>query len=63
MVSPFQAAPRNDKEHELEIEVSGPAIIEQGRRAMAGEPQGYQDLIEGFIDNIRVLARKGREFQ
>ncbi|KAJ3495059.1 hypothetical protein NLG97_g3666 [Lecanicillium saksenae] len=54
---------RGDKEHELEIEVSASAVIEQGRRAMAGESHGYQELIEGFVDNVRVLARKGREFQ
>lgn len=54
---------RGDKEHELEIEVSGAAVIEQGRRAMTGEPHGYQELIEGFLDNVRVLARKGRDFQ
>lgn len=30
---------------------------------MSGEPHGYQELVEGFIDNVRVLARKGKEFQ
>ncbi|ATY58274.1 mRNA capping nucleoside [Cordyceps militaris] len=54
---------RGDKEHELEIEVSGAAVIEQGRRAMSGEAHGYQELVEGFLDNMRVLARKGKEFQ
>ncbi|OAQ96929.1 hypothetical protein LLEC1_03116 [Akanthomyces lecanii] len=58
-----QGSQRGDKEHELEIEVSGAAVIEQGRRAMTGEPHGYQELVEGFLDNVRVLARKGRDFQ
>ncbi|KAJ4163598.1 hypothetical protein LMH87_005318 [Akanthomyces muscarius] len=58
-----QGSQRGDKEHELEIEVSGTAVIEQGRRAMTGEPHGYQELVEGFLDNVRVLARKGRDFQ
>ncbi|KAM3431768.1 hypothetical protein NHJ13734_007155 [Beauveria thailandica] len=58
-----QGSARGEKEHELEIEVSGAAVIEQGRRAMAGQPHGYQELIEGFLDNMRVLARKGKEFQ
>ncbi len=30
---------------------------------MTGEPHGYQELVEGFLDNVRVLARKGRDFQ
>ncbi|TQV97024.1 mRNA capping nucleoside-triphosphatase [Cordyceps javanica] len=58
-----QGSHRGDKEHELEIEVSGAAVIEQGRRAMNGDTHGYQELVEGFLDNVRVLARKGRDFQ
>ncbi|OAA73384.1 mRNA capping enzyme, beta subunit, structural domain protein [Cordyceps fumosorosea ARSEF 2679] len=58
-----QGSHRGDKEHELEIEVSGAAVIEQGRRARSGEAHGYQELVEGFLDNVRVLARKAREFQ
>lgn len=46
-----------DKEHELEIEISTAAIKEQGRRAAAGEANEYVLLVEGFLDNMRVLAR------
>jgi polynucleotide 5'-triphosphatase len=46
-----------EKEHELEIEVATPAIREQGQRAMSGQPNEYLALVEGFIDNVRVLAR------
>lgn len=46
-----------EKEHELEIELSGAAVIDQGRKAGSGQPHKYPELIEGFINNIRVLAR------
>lgn len=46
-----------DKEHELEIEVSSAEVRNQGLLAKAGEPNGYEDLIRGFVDNVRLLAR------
>jgi polynucleotide 5'-triphosphatase len=46
-----------EKEHELEIEVSSAAVREQGKRALAGQPHKYRELIEGFMDNVRILAR------
>jgi polynucleotide 5'-triphosphatase len=46
-----------EKEHELEIELSAAAVREQGRRALAGEPHQYGELIEGLMDNVRVLTR------
>lgn len=51
-----------DKEHELEIELNHQALLDQGRRAMSGAPHRYQELVEGFVDNVRVLARKARDF-
>lgn len=53
---------RTDKEHELEIELASPIVLDQGAKAMSGAPHRYQELIEGFLDNVRVLARKAREF-
>ncbi|EHK19305.1 uncharacterized protein TRIVIDRAFT_49486 [Trichoderma virens Gv29-8] len=53
---------RMDKEHELEIELNHLALLEQGRRAISGAPHRYQELVEGFVDNVRVLARKAKEF-
>ncbi|KAL7939258.1 putative mRNA capping nucleoside-triphosphatase [Trichoderma chlorosporum] len=53
---------RMDKEHELEIELSYLALLDQGRRAMSGAPHRYQELVEGFVDNVRLLARKAKEF-
>jgi hypothetical protein len=29
---------------------------------MDGGSHRYQELVEGFVDNIRVLARKARDF-
>lgn len=49
------------KIHELEIELDAGAVIDQGGRAMRGEPHNYDFLVEGFVNNIRMLARKARE--
>jgi len=50
---------RIEKEHELEIEVSTAAIREQGLLAASGDPANeYMKLVEGFLDNVRVLARQ-----
>lgn len=49
------------KEHELEIELAAGILIDQGRKAMNGAPHRYPELIEGFIDNVRLLARKARD--
>jgi hypothetical protein len=51
-----------NKEHELEIELSPHIMIEQARRAMDGAPHRYSELVEGLVDNVRVLARKVNEF-
>ncbi|EKD13300.1 uncharacterized protein L3040_005085 [Drepanopeziza brunnea f. sp. 'multigermtubi'] len=45
------------KEHELEIELSTAAVRDQGQKAAAGEANEYLSLVEGFIDNMRVLSR------
>jgi hypothetical protein len=52
-----------EKEHELEIELSPNIMIEQARRAQEGAPHRYPELIEGLIDNVRVLARQAKENQ
>jgi hypothetical protein len=57
-----QNTQRMDKEHELEIELNHLALLDQGRRAMSGAPHRYQELVEGFVDNVRLLARKAKEF-
>jgi hypothetical protein len=46
------------KEHELEIELETKVLIDQGQRAQAQVPNEYQNLVEGFLNNMRVLAKK-----
>lgn len=48
---------REEKEHELEIELDPQIVIEQGRRAAQLEPHAYRELVDGLLDNIRILTR------
>lgn len=57
-----QNSQRVDKEHELEIELASGIVLDQGSKAMNGGAHRYSELIEGLVDNVRVLARKAREF-
>lgn len=52
-----QATSKADKVHELEIEVSSAEVRRQGLLAQRGEISQYEDLVKGFVDNVRVLAR------
>ncbi|KAK4237523.1 CYTH-like domain-containing protein [Achaetomium macrosporum] len=54
--------PRVEKEHELEVEVDPAPLIDQGQRAMEGQPHQYVEVVEGLVNNIRILARKAKEF-
>lgn len=45
------------KKHELEIEVASQEIRNQGQLARDGQPNQYEDLVKGFVDNVRILAR------
>ncbi len=58
----MQNTQRLEKEHELEIEIAPGMLIEQGQRAANQQQHAYQELVDGFIDNIRLLARKARAF-
>ncbi|KAG7293996.1 hypothetical protein NEMBOFW57_004057 [Staphylotrichum longicolle] len=53
---------RMEKEHELEVEIDPGPVIEQGRRAMEGQPHQYVEVVDGLVNNIRILARKAAEF-
>lgn len=50
------------KEHELEIELAPAIVIDHGTRATQGLTHQYQELVEGLIDNVRLLARKAHDF-
>ncbi|KAJ5632455.1 hypothetical protein N7490_008794 [Penicillium lividum] len=57
-VAKAEPSTKNEFEHELEVEVSGAEIRRQGQLAMNGDPTNqYEELVKGFVDNIRVLAR------
>jgi len=43
---------------EVEIEVSTTSIREHGGKALKGLPHQYPELVEGLLDNYRVLARE-----
>lgn len=45
------------KEHELEVEVDGEEIRKQGLMARDKRPNSYEQLVKGFVDNVRVLIR------
>ncbi|KAK2761354.1 mRNA-capping enzyme subunit beta [Arachnomyces sp. PD_36] len=49
---------KSDFEHELEIEISSAEVRRQGDLALAGDSKNqYEELVKGFVDNVRVLAR------
>lgn len=52
-----QNSSKVEREHELEIEVSAAKVREQGRLAKEGQITQYEDLVKGFVDNVRTLAR------
>ncbi|KAI5298068.1 mRNA-capping enzyme subunit beta [Ascosphaera atra] len=44
-------------EHELEIEISTAEVRRQGELAAANSANQYEELIKGFVDNVRILVR------
>ncbi|KAL8697264.1 MAG: hypothetical protein Q9224_002403 [Gallowayella concinna] len=50
-----------EKEHELEIELSTTAVREQIHRVLTHQPDAYEDLIKGFVDNVRTVVRHCKE--
>lgn len=52
-----QATSKAEKTHELEIEVSSAEIRKQGLLAKEGLPNDYERLIEGFVNNVRILVK------
>lgn len=50
---------RPEKEHELEVEISTEQIRIQLANLREGRPSRYEDLIRGFLDNVRILCRQG----
>ncbi|KAI1463254.1 mRNA triphosphatase CET1 [Daldinia caldariorum] len=55
---PGQAPVGSAKEHELEVELDARSLIEHGRMLMQRKPNRYEDLVDGLVNNVRVLARR-----
>ena len=48
------------REHELEVEISTEQIrLELGKLKAGNVPSRYEDLVKGFLDNVRILCRQG----
>ncbi|KAL8767293.1 MAG: hypothetical protein Q9209_006131 [Squamulea sp. 1 TL-2023] len=56
-VTPPASNAKVEKKHELEIELSTAAFREQALRALRGQENRYDDLIKGFVDNVRIVVR------
>ncbi|KAL8980633.1 MAG: hypothetical protein Q9205_004341 [Flavoplaca limonia] len=56
-VKPTEVTHQSEKEHELEVEVSSAAIRQQIDLVLHNQPNRYEDLVQGFVDNVRTLAR------
>ena len=45
--------------HELEVEVDADVIRQEGQMLLQGEKSSnYEEIVKGFVDNVRILARK-----
>lgn len=47
------------KEHELEVEVSEPTLRRELENLRMNQPSKYESVVRGFLDNVRILCRKG----
>lgn len=54
----LQATSKTDKEHELEIEVSAAELRKHGTLLRDNQPNGFEKLVLGFVNNVRVLVRQ-----
>ncbi|CRK48831.1 hypothetical protein BN1723_016953 [Verticillium longisporum] len=62
--SPYQTPgpyPNRPPQPTLQTQYSDPRSP-GGQRATSGQPHKYPELIEGFVDNIRILARAAGDF-
>ncbi|KAI0106817.1 mRNA triphosphatase CET1 [Daldinia grandis] len=55
---PCQVPAGAAKEHELEVELEARHLIEHGRMLMQRKPNKYEDLVDGLVNNVRLLARR-----
>ncbi|KAF2675624.1 mRNA triphosphatase CET1 [Lentithecium fluviatile CBS 122367] len=48
----------NTKNHELELELNSDVLLQNGDRIQHNQPNGYESLINGLMNNLRVLSRE-----
>jgi hypothetical protein len=48
-----------EMEHELEVEISTEQIRVQLANMRENKASRYEDLVRGFVDNVRILCRRG----
>lgn len=53
-----QVTQDNHKVHELELELDSGVLLEHGDRVRNGQPNDFEPLINGMINNLRVLSRE-----
>lgn len=53
-----QATSKTDKEHELEIEVSAAELRKHGTLLRENQPNDFEKLVLGFVNNVRVLVKQ-----
>lgn len=52
-------ASAGEASHELEVELDSTAVREEGLRVVAKEENRYWELVEAFLNNVRILVHKG----
>lgn len=45
--------------HELEVELDSAEVKQQCRLLRQGQPNHYESLVRGFVNNVRILSGKG----
>jgi polynucleotide 5'-triphosphatase len=53
-----QVAQDSSKNHELELELNGVVMLDAATRLQNNEPNDFEGLIAGMLNNLRVLSRE-----
>ena len=53
-----QVTQDNQKIHELELELDSSVFLEHGDRVRNQQPNDFESIINGMINNLRVLSRE-----
>ena len=53
-----QVAQDSSKNHELELELNGVVMLDAATRLQKNEPNDFEGLIAGMLNNLRVLSRE-----